>query len=144
MPTTTFFEIDATMTLGGNQSDREPNELDEVYRSILESERFIWTTHYRLLRQLGSGGQGVVYLSERRGADQFTLPIAIKVFSPERYESILQYEDAMERIARVAARVAQIQQEHLLDVHNFVDRNRIRMMVMEWIDGYDIAPSAGR
>ena len=38
----------------------------------------------------------------------------------------------------MAARVAQIQQDNLLDVHNFVDRNRIRMMEMEWIDGYDL------
>ncbi len=38
----------------------------------------------------------------------------------------------------VAARVAQIQQDNLLDVHNFVDRNRIRMMEMEWVDGYDL------
>jgi len=34
--------------------------------------------------------------------------------------------------------VAQIQQDNLLDVHNFVDRSRIRMMVMEWVDGYDL------
>jgi eukaryotic-like serine/threonine-protein kinase len=35
--------------------------------------------------------------------------------------------------------VAQIQQDNLLDVHNFVDRNRIRIMEMEWIDGYDLS-----
>jgi len=29
-------------------------------------------------------------------------------------------------------------QDNLLDVHNFVDRNRIRIMIMEWIDGYDL------
>ena len=34
--------------------------------------------------------------------------------------------------------VAQIQHDNLLDVHNFVDRDRIRMMVMEWVDGYDL------
>jgi len=44
----------------------------------------------------------------------------------------------MGRIARIAARVAQIQQDNLLDVHNFVDRSRIRMMVMEWVDGFDL------
>ena len=34
--------------------------------------------------------------------------------------------------------MAQIQQDNLLDVHNFVERNRIRMMEMEWVDGYDL------
>ena len=45
----------------------------------------------------------------------------------------------MQRIARASARVAQIQHDNLLYVYNFVDRHRIRMMVMEWIDGYDLA-----
>ena len=81
----------------------------------------------------------MVYLSERRGTDNFTLPVALKIFSPERYEDARSYDEAMARIAHVAARVAQIQQDNLLDVHNFVDRNRIRIMEMEWIDGYDLS-----
>ena len=88
---------------------------------------------------MGSGGQGVVYLTERRGTDNFTLPVALKIFSPERYEDERGYDEAMGRMAQVAARVAQIQQDNLLDVHNWVDRSRIRMMEMEWVDGYDLA-----
>ena len=98
-----------------------------------------WTEHLHLTRLLGSGGQGVVYLSERRGTDNFTLPVALKIFSPARYEDARSYDEAMGRIAQIAARVAQIQQDNLLDVHNFVERNRIRMMEMEWIDGYDLS-----
>ena len=30
-------------------------------------------------------------------------------------------------------------EDNLLDVHNFVDRNRIRIMELEWIDGYDLS-----
>ena len=56
-----------------------------------------------MLRVLGSGGQGIVYLSERRGTDSFTLPVALKVFSPERYESDRAYDEAMSRIAQVSA-----------------------------------------
>ena len=97
-----------------------------------------WTEHHRLIRPLGSGGQGIVYLSERRGTDNFTLPVALKIFSPERYEDERDYDDAMGRIAQVAAHVAQIQQDNLLDVHNWVDRHRIRLMEMEWVNGYDM------
>ncbi|MCA9269905.1 MAG: serine/threonine protein kinase, partial [Planctomycetales bacterium] len=75
---------------------------------------------------------------ERRGTDGFTLPVAVKIFSPRHYEDMGQYDEAMARIARVAARVAQIQQDNLIDVQNFVDRDRVRIMVMEWIDGYDL------
>ena len=139
MVTSTFFDIDAMITKGGDLTERPPNKLDECYHDILGEQRLNWTTHHHLIRLLGSGGQGVVFLSERRGADDFTLPVAIKVFSPERYDDEFSYNDAMGRIARVAARVAQIQQEHLLNVHNFLDQSRIRLMIMEWIDGYDLA-----
>jgi serine/threonine-protein kinase len=93
----------------------------------------------RLTKLLGRGGQGVVYLTERRGADNFTLPVAMKIFAPDRYVDARTYDEAMCRIARVASLVAQIQHDNLLDVHNFVDRDRIRIMVMEWVDGYDLS-----
>ena len=107
-------------------SDRPPRPCQELlanYREILHSERQHWTAHYRLMKRLGSGGQGVVYLSERRGADGFTLPVALKVFSPERYDSVASYQESMSEIARVAAHIALIQHDNLLAVHNFVDRN---------------------
>jgi serine/threonine-protein kinase len=39
----------------------------------------------------------------------------------------------------MAARVAQVQHDNLLDVQNFIDRHSIRLMEMEWIDGYDLS-----
>ncbi len=62
----------------------------------------------------------------------------MKFFSPERFPKQSGYDQAMGRVGRVAARVAQIQHDNVLDVQDFVDRNRIRIMVMEWIDGYDL------
>jgi serine/threonine-protein kinase len=88
---------------------------------------------------LGAGGQGIVFLTTRRGSDGFTLPVALKIFSPERYETEALYDEAMERIAQVSSRVAQIQHDNLLDVQNFVEQRRIRIMEMEWIDGYDLS-----
>lgn len=41
-------------------------------------------------------------------------------------------------MGRVAAKVARIQHENLLVVENFLDRDRIRMMVMEWVEGFDL------
>ncbi len=138
MSTTTYPEGTITRTWGGHAASRCSDELLAQYRTILEEQRLSWTEHHRLIRQLGSGGQGVVYLSQRRGADSFTLPVAVKIFSPERYQDEREYDDAMARIAHVAAHVAQIQQDNLLDVHNWVDRHRIRLMEMEWVDGYDL------
>src|SRR3972149_371698 len=139
MCTTTFLEGSATRTWGGHQVTRCSDELLARYRVILDEQRLSWTEHHRLMKLLGSGGQGVVYLTERRGTDSFTLPVALKIFSPERYEDERSYDEAMGRMAQVAARVAQIQQDNLLDVHNWVARSRIRMMEMEWVDGYDLS-----
>lgn len=138
MSSTTMYVESVTQAMEGRPESRPDNELIPRYEALLSDERAHWTVHHRLLRLLGAGGQGVVYLSERRGADQFTLPVALKIFSPARYDDAPMYEEAMGRIAEIAARVAQIQQDNLVDVHNFVDRNRIRVMEMEWVDGYDL------
>lgn len=139
MGTTTFLDGSITLTYQGHEAPRCPDELLIAYQDLVEKQRLHWTEHHRLLKVLGSGGQGIVYLTERRGTDQFTLPVALKVFSPHHYDDVRSYEDAMRRIAHISARVAQIQQDNLLDVHNFVDRNRIRIMEMEWVDGYDLS-----
>lgn len=136
---TTNHDFNATATLAAEGRRATPNELQPRYDEIVSEKRLNWTTHYRLLSLLGSGGQGVVYLSERRGADNFTLPVALKIYSPEHYSDANAYDEAMLRMGRTSARVAQIQHDNLLDVHDFVDRNRIRMLVMEWIDGYDLS-----
>ncbi len=139
MSTTIYLEGKGTRTWGGHQTPRISGELVGRYQTMLKQSRLSWTEHHRLVRMLGSGGQGVVYLSQRRGTDDFTLPVALKVFSPERYEDDRAYDEAMGRMAVVAALVAQIQQDNLLDVHNWVDRHRIRLMEMEWVNGYDLS-----
>ncbi len=137
--TTTFHLGVPTIDFEGQPATRCPDELLARYDDVIGNQRMSWTEHLHMTRRLGAGGQGVVYLSERRGTDDFTLPVAVKVFSPARYEDARGYDEAMARIARIAARVAQIQQDNLLDVQNFVERNRIRIMEMEWIDGYDLS-----
>ncbi len=138
MHSTTRQEIHPTiMHRGGTASPPDP-ELLKHYSEIVGQRRLNWTSYHHLGRLLGSGGQGKVYLTNRRGADGFTLPVALKVFSPEKYEGAKQYEEAMGRMAEIAARVAMIQHDNVLDVQNFVDRHRIRIMVMEWVDGYDL------
>jgi serine/threonine-protein kinase len=139
MLTTTRQDVYATITHGGNPAVPRTNELIEQYQDILQEQRLSWTNHLQLLKLLGSGGQGVVYLTELRGTDLFTLPAALKIFSPERFEDERSYDEAMQRIASASNRVAQIQHDNLLYVYNWVDRHRVRMMIMEWIDGYDLA-----
>jgi eukaryotic-like serine/threonine-protein kinase len=139
MTTTIYQEGRPTVSVSGEVGSRCPEELLARYGEIIDGGRLTWTNYHQLTKRLGAGGQGVVFLTTRRGSDGFTLPVAIKIFSPERYDSELLYDEAMERIAKVSSRVAQIQQDNLLDVQNFVEQRRIRVMEMEWIDGYDLS-----
>lgn len=140
MQQTTISSYDGkeSMILSDTTSPPPPHDLMTRYSGLLQEPRLSWIESHRRLRRLGEGGQGVVYLCERLGADHFTIPVAIKVFSPERYDSISAYDNAMALLARVACRIAMIQQDNLIDVHNLVELDRIRVMEMEWVDGYDL------
>jgi len=142
--------IEISQTIGATDSDfHVTNRLDEKehgqcsklvdrYEYLIQRDRHSWTAHLRFEKLLGVGGQGKVFLSQRRGADTFTLPVAVKIFSPERFDSPEAYDQEMARSGRVAAKIARIQHGNLLVVQDFLDRERIRMMVMEWIEGFDL------
>ncbi|MCH2114758.1 MAG: serine/threonine protein kinase [Pirellulales bacterium] len=136
--TTTFQRGTQTITFSGEEPKCCPTDLYDRYEQLLGHKYIGWTEHLRFRRLLGTGGQGVVFLSDRRGSDGFTLPVALKVFSPERFASQGAYDAAMQRIATIAGRVAKIQHDGLIDVQNFTERSRIRIMEMEWVDGYDL------
>ena len=118
--------------------DKDGAELLGKYESLLKNESVRWAAEYKKIRMLGKGGQGVVYLSERQGTDLFCLPVALKIFSPESYRDVPSYVADMLRIAEISSRVALIQHDNLLDLHNFIEHGGIRIMIMEWIDGYDL------
>ncbi len=138
MTHTTMSLYNATRPLAGSRPPNPPSGLMRKYEYLIRQKRLSWTVHPPLKRILGQGGQGVVFLSERRGADEFTVPMALKIFLPERYDDVRSYAGDMTRIARVASRVAQIQHENLLNVTDFYDRHQIRIMAMEFVDGFDL------
>jgi eukaryotic-like serine/threonine-protein kinase len=138
MQSTTFAHDIRTLTLGGESAPACNPDLLSRYQLLLDDRKLQWMAYHRLDRVLGRGGQGVVFYSTRMGADGFALPVALKIFSPERLGTQAVYDDAMARIGRVASAVARIQHDGVLRVYDFIDRNRIRIMIMEWIDGYDL------
>jgi serine/threonine-protein kinase len=115
-----------------------PTALLARYRAVLAGHDLSWATRCHDLVLVGRGGQGVVFLARREGADGFTLPVALKVFSPESYRTAAAYEEDMGRVAAVAARVATVQHENLVHVHDFTSHDGVRVMGMEWVDGHDL------
>src|SRR3989304_1743414 len=136
--TTTILQGTRTITYGGDVAKQPESELYDHYLKLISQPKLGWTEPLRRRRLLGTGGQGVVYLSERRGSDNFTLPVALKFFSPERFPDERSYRETRERRAAIPSRVAQIQHDNLIDVQNFIERRRVRIQEMEWIDGYDL------
>lgn len=114
------------------------NVLDKEYTRLTRSGKLAFSEDLKLERMLGAGGQGAVYLSHRSGVDRFRVPVAFKFFSPSQFESAEQYLSSMAHHAKVAAIVNEIQQENLVNVHNWREVNGIRLMEMEWVDGFDL------
>jgi len=118
---------------------KEPQaRLLDDYGAMLKRRHCNWQAVRPFRKCLGIGGQGVVYLSERCGVDGFSIPVALKVFSPEPFSDEAKYEAEMSRLAHVASQVARIQHDHLVDVQNVVRLDGVFVMEMEWVDGYDI------
>ncbi|MDR1962201.1 MAG: protein kinase [Planctomycetaceae bacterium] len=137
--TTEIFENSVTRSFPRAESDECSEILREKYYNLLDQQKVHWDEDIHFKEMLGQGGQGVVFLSEQRGTDGFVLPIAIKVFSPERFSNDVVYDEEMRNMALITAKVAKIQHDHLLAVHNWRSTNRIRFMSMEWVDGFDLS-----
>lgn len=120
--------------------DRQPgpHTLVARYEEITWSQELLWHTVYRPERLLGAGSQGAVYLAQRVGSDSFARPVALKAFSPETYRDDESYLADMACVGQVSARVALIQCDNVVDIHDFVEWRGIRMMEMEWLDGYNL------
>lgn len=114
------------------------NALQDRYDALQSSPSIHWMVQYRMLKRLGAGSQSVVWLADRMGAFNVSLRVALKLFSPAPYDSTDAYLAEMAQTAHVGMRIAEIQQDNLLDVHNIVETSGIQVMVMEWVDGFDL------
>jgi serine/threonine-protein kinase len=137
--TTNILESTVTQLQGNSVSVGCSPELRARYYNLLDERSVHWKEVIEFSEVLGQGGQGVVFLSERRGTDCFKLPIAVKMFSPERYPNDIIFEEEMNYMALMAQKVAEIQHDHLLTVHNWRSIDGIRLMDMELVDGVDLS-----
>ncbi|TXT22632.1 MAG: serine/threonine protein kinase, partial [Planctomycetota bacterium] len=135
-------KLPSTRFLKQNEPPHPPShalgKLQEQFQSIVDRGNVRWTTRYQLIERLGAGSQGVVFLAERLGAHNISLPVALKIFSPQSHSDPRSYRREMERLSQVSMQLALVQQDHLLDVHDFVQCSGVSMLVMEWVDGFDL------
>jgi serine/threonine-protein kinase len=136
--TTAVFERTLTH-FDKSKTDGCSPELKGSYYDLLDQQRVFWSENIAFTKMLGQGGQGVVFLSEHKGSEKFVVPVAVKVFSPERFASDSLYDDEMSTMASMTGKIARVQHDHLLVVYNWRSANRIHFMLMEWVDGFDLS-----
>jgi serine/threonine protein kinase len=98
-------------------------------QSILENAL---GTQYEIVRQLGRGGMGAVYLARERSLERF---VAIKVLRPD----LADHPDALERFRREARIAAQLSHPGILPLHTFGEVAGLWYFVMAYVRGVSLA-----
>ena len=94
---------------------------------------------YELVRQLGHGGMGEVWIGEHR---MLARPAAIKLILPERLagRSEQQVRETLERFEREARATAQLRSRNTVELYDFgISDDGSFYQVMELLDGLDLA-----
>jgi serine/threonine protein kinase/tetratricopeptide (TPR) repeat protein len=87
---------------------------------------------FRLLRRLGGGGMGVVYLAEQTSLGR---RVALKLIRPEH----LYFPGARARFTREAQAIAHLAHPGIVPVHTFGEAGGIPYLAMELVEGASLA-----
>lgn len=102
---------------------------DAGLRTVLES---VLSHQYEIIRPLGSGGMGSVFLARERSLDRF---VAIKVLRPD----LASAESHRERFRREARIVARLSHPGILGLYSFGDIDNLWYFVMAYVRGETLA-----
>jgi len=83
---------------------------------------------YEILRELGHGGMGTVYLARH---EQLARDVAIKVLP----QSLAMSPRAKERFLEEARALAQLRHEHVVPIHRIIDHEEMLAFEMEYVAG---------
>src|SRR4051812_25108836 len=118
--------IDAPRRLGAQLG---ATERDPALRSALEAAL---GHQYEIVRPLGHGGMGTVYLARERALERF---VAIKVLRPELADA----QQGRERFRREARVAAQLTHPGILPLHTFGEVGGVWYFVMGYVRGPTLA-----
>jgi serine/threonine protein kinase len=89
---------------------------------------------YEIVRRIGRGGMGAVYLARERALERF---VAIKVLRPD----LADHPDALERFRREARIAAQLSHPGILPLHTFGEVAGLWYFVMAYVRGVSSSPT---
>jgi serine/threonine-protein kinase len=90
---------------------------------------------YRIVRAIGRGGMGVIYLARSEGAAGFVKPFVIKQAVPE----ILSQGDTMiAQLAREARIMSNLRHPGIVSVIDFAEDEGSYLLVLDYVQGYNL------
>src|SRR5262249_2921781 len=92
---------------------------------------------YRVIRLLGRGGMGNVYLAEHRHMDRM---VALKVIDP----SILDNPAAVQRFRQEVKAAAQLSHPNIVQAYDAEEAGGLHFLVLEYTDGQQLAACAAK
>jgi tRNA A-37 threonylcarbamoyl transferase component Bud32 len=86
---------------------------------------------YKILRPIGKGGMGIVFLAEHTSLQR---KVAIKVLAADKAKDRL----ALERFQREGRAAAALQHPNIVGLHDISQGNGVHFLVMEYVEGKDL------
>jgi len=105
--------------------------LDPIRSSLASHPR------YQLVRELGSGGMGVVYLAEHRVMGR---QVALKVINSR----LLRNQVAVERFRQEVQAAARLNHRNIVTAYDAEQAGDLHFLVMEFVEGTDLATTVAR
>src|SRR5438105_970312 len=89
-------------------------------------------TKYRIVRELGRGGMGIVYLAVQTIMDR---PVAIKVMN----RNVLEHPDALPRFQGEVRAAARLDHPNIVRAYDADQVGNLHLLVMEFVEGASLA-----
>ncbi|NCC50337.1 MAG: serine/threonine protein kinase [Spartobacteria bacterium] len=132
-------ELTSTMSAAHlNRLEPSNDQLRANYHAIIDAQAIYYPVAYRLVRELGRGRQGIVFMGLRQGARGCITRHAIKLFDPKIYGSASKYWTDMGRIAAQTSRLQTVRSPNLVARDTYEETNGIGFLQMEAINGVDL------
>ena len=119
--------LDRAVTISSKESPLQYDTLDVA--ATIGGEATILANQYRIIKKIGEGGMGIVYLAE--DTEMGNRPVAIKVLPPLLSKNIR----AVENLRKEAITAINLNHPHIIRLYGFHSDADIKFLVMEYIDG---------
>jgi len=93
-------------------------------------------SHYRIIKKLGAGGMGVVYLAQDTRLDRLT---ALKILPPE----LASDEEMMRRFVQEAKAASAINHPNVAHIYEIGEEDGVHFIAMEYIEGQTLENMIG-